>query len=511
MIQRAKRVPRLAPRAVTERRVAIYTRKSVNEGVHQQFSSLDAQRERVEGYIASQEDDGWLALQERYDDHGYTGANIDRPAFRRLMDDIEAGRVNVVACYRLDRLTRSLIDFAQLMQTFKRHQVAFVSVTERFDTSTPMGTMVLNMLATFAQFEREVIAQRTKDKVSASRRRGQFTGGRPTLGFDIVNKRLVVNPDEAAAVRRVYDLYMQCGGLVATASELRLLGITNKKWTTRSGEVQGGNEFDRNTLASLLKSPLYVGDVRAGDEVVPGEHEAIIERDVWDQVQAMLAAQAPNVGMRPTKRSSALLSGLARCRCGAAMTPVHTKRGPKRYAYYVCAAAVKRGSSTCPKSRVTAGTLESFVIAEVRKFGRNPELIDAALRCEQRERVAERAKLEASITELRTARGRHAGEQQRLLRAVGEEDAPAGLIARVRELDGLAAEADSRIMKLERDAAALSVPSDAQALRDELVRFDGVWNELDPDEKARALSLLVEEVVVDGTTGEAEIRVRGSV
>ena len=248
MIRTAKRTAQPAATPLGHTRVAIYTRKSVSEGLDQAFNSLDAQREAVEGYVRSQEGAGWRALPERYDDGGYSGATTDRPAFQRLVADIAARRVDVVAVYRLDRLSRSLVDFAGLMRDFEERGVAFVSVTERFDTSTPMGRMVLNLLATFAQFERETIAQRTRDKVGASRRRGMWTGGRPVLGYDVVDKRLVVNPREADEVRRIFDLYLDLGGVTAVVEELRLLGLTNKRWTTRSGAEQGGGPDDGDEL-----------------------------------------------------------------------------------------------------------------------------------------------------------------------------------------------------------------------------------------------------------------------
>jgi site-specific DNA recombinase len=509
MIQRAKRM-RLAPSRPDYVRVAVYTRKSVTEGLEQQFNTLHAQREAVEGYVRSQEGAGWRASEERYDDGGYSGATTDRPAFNRMMADVAAGKVDVVAVYRLDRLSRSLVDFAGLMREFEQRGVAFVSVTERFDTSTPMGRMVLHMIATFAQFERETIALRTKDKVSASRRRGMWTGGRPVLGYDVVNKRLVVNEVEAEQVRAIFQLYLELGGSVAVVEELRLLGIANKRWSKADGVETGGAAFDKNVLAGLLKNPLFVGCVRAGDEVVEGEHEGIVERSVWDAVQARLSAQAPSEGARATKRSSALLSGIARCKCGAAMTPTTSKGRARTYNYYACARAVKQGKAACPGSRVPAGQLEQFVVEQVRAIGRKPEVLEAAIAADRNERDADRAKLVAELGELRVGRGRHVGDRDRLIAAIGAGKAPASVMAKVGELDELVAEADGRISGLERDLAALSGTSDIEALKAALEEFDGVWASLDLAERARLLALVLEEVVVDGATGDAELRFRGS-
>jgi len=506
----AKRVARLAPQAVGHTRVAIYTRKSVTDGLEQAFNTLHAQRDAVEGYVRSMQGQGWEAIEEHYDDGGYSGANTERPAFQRLMADIAAGKVDVVAVYRLDRLSRSMVDFTGLLQEFEQRGVAFVSVTERFDTSGPMGRMVLHMIANLAQFERETIAQRTKDKVSASRRRGMWTGGRPVLGYDVVDKKLVVNEREAQDVRRIFGLYLELGGVGAVVQELRLLGICQKKWTTKADEEQGGASFDKNVLNALLRNVLYVGDVRAGDDVVTGEHAAIVERDVWDAVQARMAAQAPDVGVRRGKRSAALLSGLARCKCGSALTPTHSTKGAKRYAYYCCSAAQKRGRNACPGSRVAAGTLEQFVVDQVRAIGRDPSVLDAAIAADRDEREVERGKLAASLAELRAARGRHAGERDRVVAAIGAEAAPRGLVERVRELDGFVAEADARIAAAERDLAALAGASDAEGLCAALEEFDSLWGEMDQAERAQALALVLVEVVVDGATGEAKLRFRGA-
>ena len=509
MIQRAKRA-RLAPSKPGYLRVAVYTRKSVTEGLDQQFNTLHAQREAVESYVRSQEGAGWRAIGERYDDGGFSGATTERPAFQRLMADVAAGKIDVVACYRLDRLSRSLVDFASLMRDFEQRGVAFVSVTERFDSSTPIGRMTLNLLATFAQFERETIALRTKDKVSASRRRGLWTGGRPVLGYDVVAKKLVVNEPEAEVVRRIFAMYQDLGGVLAVAEELRLRGVVNKRWVNKAGETQGGGPFDKNVLAGLLRNPLYVGDVRAGDDNVPGEHEAIVSRDVWDAVQRQLSAQAPDVGARAAKRSTALLSGILRCQCGSAMTPTTAKGRGRTYNYYACARAVKQGKAACPGSRVAAGVIEQFVVEEVRKIGRDSSVLDAAIAADREERDMERAKLALELGELRVGRARHVGDRDRLISAIGEGKAPASVMARVAELDELAAEAGGRIAGLERDLAALASTGDVEALRTALGEFDDVWGSLDLAERARVLGLVLDEVVVDGATGDAELRFRGS-
>jgi site-specific DNA recombinase len=222
-------------------RYAIYTRKSTEEGLEQEFNSLDAQRESGEAYIKSLTHEGWICLTDRYDDGGFTGGNMDRPALRRLLADIEAGKIDCVVVYKVDRLSRSLLDFARMMETFEKHRVAFVSVTQQFNTATSMGRLVLNVLLSFAQFEREIISERTRDKIAAARRKGKWSGGHPILGYDVdTNKKLLVNADEAVRVRAIFDLYLQRESLLAVVQELANRGWLNKRWTTRKGHERGG-------------------------------------------------------------------------------------------------------------------------------------------------------------------------------------------------------------------------------------------------------------------------------
>ncbi len=351
-------------------RVAIYTRKSVSEGLDMEFNSLDAQREAVEAYVASQRGLGWTALPERYDDGGFTGANTDRPAFRRLLADVAAGKVDVVATYKLDRLSRSLLDFTQLLDLFRRHDVAFVSVTQSFDTSTSMGRMVVSLLATFAQFERETIAERVRDKVHATRRRGMWTGGKVPLGYDVVEKRLVVNREEAERVRAIFALYLDLGALLPTAYELNARG-----WTTKAGGA-----WSNTSLHAFLTSPLYAGKIRAGAEVVPGQHEAIVDQATWDAVQTQLTNRAARPrGWRAPKRDGALLAGLLKCACGSSMIRSSTKKHGRRYHSYVCGRVLKHGAAACPGSRAPAGELEAFVLERVRAVGRDPAVLRATL------------------------------------------------------------------------------------------------------------------------------------
>jgi site-specific DNA recombinase len=348
-------------------RCAIYTRKSSEEGLDQEFSSLDAQREAGEAYIKSQAHEGWVCLPRHYDDGGFTGGNMERPALQRLLADIEAGKVDGVIVYKVDRLSRSLLDFARLMEVFDKKRVAFVSVTQQFNTASSMGRLVLNVLLSFAQFEREIIAERTRDKIAATRRKGKWAGGMPLLGYDVDPRsfKLVVNLEEAVRVRAIFALYLKHRGLVRVVQELERRGWRTKRWQTRKGQIRGGNLFTKTTLHHLLSNVVYLGKVRYKKEVHTGEHEAIVERAVWQEVQELLHRRRASMVRR---RSSALLKGLLHCRgCGYAMTPTSAqKKGGKRYHYYVCLSAIKRGRAACPTRALPCSVIESWVIEQVR-------------------------------------------------------------------------------------------------------------------------------------------------
>ena len=335
-----------APTAVI--RCAIYTRKSTEEGLEKEFNSLDAQRESGELFVRSQAGEGWTLVPDAYDDGGFTGGNMERPALRRLMLDIEAGKVDAVVVYKVDRLSRSLLDFARMMQVFDSRKVSFVSVTQQFNTATSMGRLVLNVLLSFAQFEREIISERTRDKIAATRRKGKWAGGHPLLGYDIDPQgfKLLVNPAEAERVRGIFQMYLDRESLMPAVQALAEKGWVNKRWTTRKGHERGGLGFTRTSLYKLLTNVAYAGKVRYKDEVHPGEHPAIVDADLWQRVQAMLGRNGRTGGAPVRNKFGALLKGLLRCvPCGAAMTPSHSTRqaeGIKRYRYYVCSSAQKR-------------------------------------------------------------------------------------------------------------------------------------------------------------------------
>jgi site-specific DNA recombinase len=375
---------RAAPRATPPRvRCAIYTRKSTEEGLQQEFNSLDAQRESAEAYIRSQAGEGWIVLPERYDDGGYTGGNMERPALQRLLAEVAAGKIDALVVYKVDRLSRSLLDFARILEALDAHHVSFVSVTQQINSATSMGRLMLNVLLSFAQFEREIIAERTRDKIAATRRKGKWSGGRPLLGYDVDprGQRLVVNSDEAERVRAVFALFLQHGSLPPVVRELEARGWVNKRWRTRSGAERGGEPFTRVGLRRLLTNVLYAGKVRYKDEVHNGEQPAIVDPDVFGRVQELLRTDGRNGGAAPLRgRVGALLRGLLRCApCGCAMTPAHSAKGVRRYRYYTCTRAQKRGWHACPSKSVPADEIERLVLERIRGVGRDPALVGELL------------------------------------------------------------------------------------------------------------------------------------
>ena len=324
-------------------RCAVYTRKSTEEGLEQDFNSLDAQREACAAYITSQTSLGWKLLTKVYDDGGISGGTMDRPALQNLLSDIRAGRVDVVVVYKIDRLTRSLMDFARIVEVFDRHEVSFVSVTQQFNTTTSMGRLTLNVLLSFAQFEREVTAERIRDKFAASRKRGMWMGGPVPVGYRVENRKLVIEPREAELVRRIFSLYLECGSVPALKDRLDDLGIQTPRRRSRSGRTSGGKAFSRGRLYWILSNPVYAGNVRHGSNKWPGQHDAIVERTLWDSVQQRLQeGSQPTPGDR-SRQDSSLLCGLAHDETGDRFTPTFTIKAGRRYRYYVSNRLVTAG------------------------------------------------------------------------------------------------------------------------------------------------------------------------
>jgi site-specific DNA recombinase len=410
-------------------RCAVYTRKSSEEGLEMEFNSLDAQREACESYIASQRGEGWVLVADRYDDGGVSGGTLDRPALKRLLADVQAGRIDIVVVYKVDRLSRSLLDFHKLIELFERHQTTFVSITQSFNTTDAMGRMHLNIMLTFAQYEREVIGERIRDKVAASRKKGMWMGGWTPLGYEVRDRKLIIHKEDAERVRSIFKRFVQLKSATLLARELVLAGAKNRY----------GHLLDKGVLYKLLHNRVYIGDAVHKGVAYPGEHEAIIDRKLWDQAHAILKQSPRKRAANTRAQSPALLKGLLFGPDGAAMSPTHTRKGGRLYRYYISQSVMKRGTEACPIRQVPAAEIERIVIDQIRSLLQTPEVI---------------------VHTWRAAR------------------------------------------KANRDLAERDV-------RDALLEFEPLWNELFPAEQARIVELLVERVDLQPDGIDLRLRVEG--
>ena len=430
-------------------RCAVYVRKSTEENLNTDFNSLDAQRESCESYVQSRKHEGWVVLPNDYSDAGWTGANIERPALQRLLADVEAGRVDVILTYKIDRLSRSLLDFARLMELFEQQNVSFVSVTQSFDSSTPMGRLTTNVLMSFSQYEREIIGERIRDKVAAAKRRGKFTGGTPPLGCDVDSdkRRLVVNELEAETVRFIFKRFAELGSPLQLADELNKKGITTKAWMTKHGVFREGKPWHKMHIYRTLYNRTYLGEVIHKDNTYPGEHERIVSQTMWDRAHAVIEENTRTWAKHSRAKAPALLRGIIRCgACDRAMSPVSARSKGKLYRYYTCGKASKEGHSSCPVRSVSASEMEGAVMAQLRTIFKTPEMI---------------AQAHLAANEL----------------------------------------------ALEESAASLCITE--ADVRHALTNIDSIWDELYPVEQTRIVSMLVERVVVAPDGISVGIRAEG--
>jgi site-specific DNA recombinase len=410
-------------------RCAVYTRKSSEEGLDMDFNSLDAQRESCEAYIASQRAEGWLPVADRYDDGGFSGGTMERPSLKRLLADVEAGKIDVIVVYKIDRLSRSMLDFLNLIELFEHHSVTFVSVTQSFSTKDAMGRMALNILVTFAQFERELIGERIRDKVAASRKKGIWMGGWTPLGYEVRDRKLIIQEADAKRVRSIFQRFTQLKSATLLARELVAAGERNRY----------GHLLDKGVLYKLLNNRVYIGEAVHKGTSYRGEHKAIIDPELWDQVHAIMKESPRKRANHARAQSPALLRGLLFGSDGAAMSPTHTRKSGRLYRYYSSQTAMKRGGSGCPVRQVPAAEIEQIVLGQMRTLLQTPEVI---------------------IQTWRTARKSRSD--------ISEND-----------------------------------------VRNSLVEFDELWNELFPAEQARIVELLVERIDLTADKLDIALRIEG--
>lgn len=358
---------------------AIYTRKSSEDGLELDYNSLEAQWDSGRHYINSHAPEGWVHFDKRYEDGGFSGGTIERPGLKSLITDVKNGLVDVIVVYKIDRLTRSLLDFAQLVEIFDKHNVTFVSVTENFNTTTPMGRLTLNMLLSFAQFEREIAGERIRDKFAASKKKGIWMGGTPPLGYDVKDRKLVINQQESKTVRFVFEQFLSHGSVVKIVEQLDERCMRTKSWTTQQGKKRLGDKIDANVVMRILRNPLYKGVISHKGEHFPGEHNAIIAAEQWDAVQAVIEdrnRRKPNSNA-PKGAAPYLLRGLLTDADGWAMTPGNGgNKRTRRYRYYVSTKAIKHGYGSTEIKSLPAEQIEELVLAQVKQFLVSPEMVN---------------------------------------------------------------------------------------------------------------------------------------
>ena len=384
-------------------RCAVYTRKSSEEGLDQEYNSIDAQRDAGHAYIASQRAEGWIPVADDYDDPAFSGGNMERPGLKRLMADIEAGKIDVVVIYKIDRLTRSLADFSKMVEVFERQGVSFVSVTQQFNTTTSMGRLMLNVLLSFAQFEREVTGERIRDKIAASKRKGMWMGGVPPLGYDVENRRLVPNPQEAKLIRHIFTRFVELGSSTKLVKELKLDGVTSKAWTTQDGKVREGKPIDKGLVYKLLGNRTYLGELRHKEQWYQAEHLPIVDQPVWDSVHAILATNGRSRANATRATTPFLLKGIVFGHDGRALTPWHStkKTTGKRYRYYLPMRDLTEHAGASGLPRMPAAELESAVLDQLRNILRAPNLLsDLVPQAKKLDPTLDEAKVTVAMTRL---------------------------------------------------------------------------------------------------------------
>ena len=491
------------------RRAAIYVRVSTDEQAALEFNSLQAQEQICKTYISMRDADPaaserWTYSQT-YSDPGYSGGTLDRPALKRLMADVESGKINTLLIYKIDRLSRSIHQFYRIWEILEHYGADLVSATQDLNTSTSQGKLMLNMLLSFGQFEREQISERTRDKVAAARKRGRWTGGMPILGYDVDPRggRLVVNETEAARVREISAVYMETGSLTRAVQELNRREWRRKTWTKQDGAIRTGGGFDKPSLLRLLKNPLYAGKVHHRGALHAGEHEAIVNSGIWQRVQERLTRNGSAGYQGERENSHALLKGLLYCaQCSCRMTPSFTTKGNRRFRYYVCQTRLKRGAHACPTGRMAAHEIEQRVVEQIRAIGRDPELIAETVRRAKVQRKELVDQLDAEEKALRRElRGQRASMKRLLAKSTGPTE--------LKNLQDRVVAIEARLSALPGEIqAAKRTNVTEQNVRSALDAFGPVWEALWPGERARILGLLVERIDYDGRDERIAVRIR---
>jgi len=453
--------------------------------------------------ILSQRHAGWTLVPSEYSDGGYTGANIERPGVRQLLADIEAGKIDCVVVYKVDRLSRSLIDFSKMMELFEKKGICFVSITQQFNTNSSLGRLTLNILLSYAQFEREIISERTRDKQVAARKKGKWTGGHILLGYDLDSHagKLVVNPEEAARVREMFRLYMEGTPVLEIVQRFDKLGWRNKKWTTQDGRLYGGSPLHRCHIYKLLASILYTGQVKVGAEMFPGEHEAIIDQQTFDLAQQRLRDNAWKAGNPHRVKQDSLLRGMIYCSCcGSGMYSTYSSNGERRYRYYVCHRSQQKIEGYCTSRAVSAPSVENAVVESIRRIGVHPEVLAETAR-------SARVRLAEIVAGLRDELAQTNGRVKNLKSQIARLRSPDS--TRLTEIQEQLAAGDTKAEALRREILRREKHRiDEKDLRRTMDSFEDVWKAMNLEEQRALLRELAEKVGYDGRTGKITVSFR---
>jgi site-specific DNA recombinase len=496
--------------------VAIYTRKSTDENLGGDFTSLDSQREYCQAFIKSREAEGWRVFPVDYNDPGFTGGNMDRPGLKHLMSDARQGKFQAVVTYKYDRLSRNTKDFLHVLDIFDKQGIVYVSVTQPIDTGSSVGRLMRSILVDFSQFERELISERTRDKRAAMARKGKWSGGPPVLGYDAdeETKKLGANAIEAKQVRLLYETYLQTKSLSKAAILLNKQGLRMKKWTTRKGNVHGGRRFNKGNLDYVLRNPVYIGKISHKGDIHEGEHKGIVEPAIFERVSRMLAANGKKNTSPNQDKHNFMLRGLVRCgACGHAMTPNFAYSKGRKYFYYKCVSVGKLDKSACPTKSAPARELERLVLDRIAYLGKQKDVVNEVverarqmtgteLPAKQKERVrliAEIGRQEAevgNITAILAAQGPAAPQYRALMDKLGQVQ------ERREELEKQVQRLDCEVVELE------SRQIDAEIIRRNLESFSGFYTKLPPPQQKELLALLVGEVVYDPAASKMKLTLR---
>jgi site-specific DNA recombinase len=481
-------------------RCAAYTRKSHEDGLEQEFNSLDAQREAAENYIASQKANGWEILPEKYDDGGFSGGNMERPALKRLLADVKAGKVDIIVVYKLDRLSRSLLDFMKLAEMLEQYNVSFVSVTQDINTSTSAGRMMLNILMTFAQYEREILAERIRDKIAGAKRRGKHCGGPPLLGYDVNpdTKKLLVNKEDAKIIRLIFQRYIELGSARDVAKELNRKGLKSKTWKSKKGRLHKGGVFTPAMIYRTLANSIYAGMVHHNDKVFPGEHKAIIDQKLWDKVKSLMETNRNSRGF-VKKEIESPFKGLLKCGyCGGALGITYTQKKDRRYTYYVCIKNESKAENNCPLARVPTGEIDRVILNQLSSIFRSPTLLANTYATARKQEFEE-------INNLRERKKELVLEQEKIRQAIIEEDV-GDLAELTKKLKNMGKEID----EIERELINFeSLEISNHDISEAFGSIDTLWGELFPAERYRLAHLLIEKIIVLKDKLKMEIKTHG--